>query len=368
MGNMSDLNPIRRSARCCYYALRFASARSDYLANGRKCPYLLLDTPEHGNIGDQAIALAERQLLDEWFGPGSYFEVTANQIEGFEKTLAKLSPMNQVILVHGGGFLGALWPNEEYRFRRILEAFKGHRIVVLPQTVTFDRTTSEGEAFFQESVTSWCVHSDLIICCRERQSERFVSENFPGVHALLTPDVVLGLDAPVTHDERHGVLLCMRADRERVLDDATIGNLRAAVGSAISGEPIACTDTVIDRRVPPVRREREVFAKLAEFSSARLVVTDRLHGMVFAAITGTPCIALDNSNGKVGRVYEWIAELPYVRFCQSAAEAAEAIRGGVPESGTFPLGEYRGKLVGIRDFIAGTARRAGRRGGQDTEM
>ncbi|WP_455138443.1 polysaccharide pyruvyl transferase family protein [Thermophilibacter sp.] len=315
-----------------------------------------MDTPEHGNIGDQAIALAEQQLLDEWFGPDSYFEVTANQVEGFEKTLAKLSPMNQVILVHGGGFLGSLWPNEEYRFRRILEAFRGHRVVVFPQTVTFDRSTPEGEEFFQESVTSWCSHPDLTICCRERLSERFVSENFPGVRALLTPDVVLGLETPSEHVERHGVLFCMRADRERVLDDVTVKSLSAAVKAALPGEPIAYTDTAVDHRVPPKRREREVFAKLAEFSSARLMVTDRLHGMVFAAITGTPCVALNNSNGKVGRVYEWIAELSYVRFFQNVDEAVEAIRDSVPKPGVFPLHKHRGKLGDIRSLIAEAAR------------
>lgn len=322
-----------------------------YYLFGRAHPFLLIDTPVHGNIGDQAIALAEQQLLDEWFEPGSYFEVTANQIEGFERALAKLSPMNQVILVQGGGFLGALWPNEEYRFRRILGAFESHRVVVFPQTVTFDRATPEGEAFFKESVVSWCAHPDLTICCRERQSKRFVAENFPGVHALLTPDAVFGLEVPSMRTKRRGVLLCMRADRERVLDDATVGSLRRAVEAALPSEPIACTDTVVNWHVSSARREREVFSKLSEFSSARLVVTDRLHGMIFAAITGTPCVALNNSNGKVGRVHEWIAELPYVKFYQNALEAAEAIRGGVPELGMFPFEDYREELGGVRDLI-----------------
>lgn len=365
---MSARNPIKRVTRRCYYALRFAPAAARFLVTSRIRPYLLVDMPEHGNIGDQAIALSEQQLLDEWFGLGSHFEVTANQVEGFEKALAKLSPMNQVILVHGGGFLGALWPNEEYRFRRILEAFQDHRVVVFPQTVTFDRSTPEGEVFFQESVASWCAHPDLTICCRERQSERFVSENFPGVRTLLTPDVVLGLETPSAHADRHGVLLCMRADRERDLDDAIVGSLCAAVEAALPREPIDYTDTVIGRRVQPKRREREVLAKLSEFSAARLVVTDRLHGMVFAAITGTPCVALNNSNGKVGRVYEWIAELPYVRFCQNADEAIEAIRSNVPEPGTFPLEEYRGKLGDIRILVAREAWGTTFRDGQDTEM
>lgn len=348
---MSIMSPIRTSARWCYRAVRFASTVARFLIIARRRPFLLIDTPEHANIGDQAIALAERQLLDEWFGPKSYFEVTANQIDGFEKFLEKVSPVSQIVLVHGGGFLGTLWPNEEHRFRRIIDAFESHRVVVFPQTVTFDCSTHEGEMLFQGSVASWGAHPDLTICCRERKSESLISESFPGVEALLTPDVVLGLKAPAPEAERRGVLFCMRSDRERVLDDATVGSLRDVVEGSIPGEPITYTDTVINRRVSPGRREREVFAKLIEFSRARLVVTDRLHGMVFAAITGTPCVALDNSNGKVGRVYEWISQLTYVRFCRNVAEATEAIRSGVQKPGLFPLEEYRGKLERIRDLI-----------------
>ena len=46
------------------------------------------------------------------------------------------------------------------------------------------------------------------------------------------------------------------------------------------------------------------------------MITDRLHGMVFAAITSTPCIALSNYNQKVKGTYEWIKHLPYIRFIE----------------------------------------------------
>lgn len=34
--------------------------------------------------------------------------------------------------------------------------------------------------------------------------------------------------------------------------------------------------------------------KYIKFRECELVITDRIHGMIFAAITGTPCIALSN--------------------------------------------------------------------------
>lgn len=33
-----------------------------------------------------------------------------------------------------------------------------------------------------------------------------------------------------------------------------------------------------------------------QFRSLQLIVTDRLHGMIFAAITSTPCIVFGNFN------------------------------------------------------------------------
>ena len=60
-------------------------------------------------------------------------------------------------------------------------------------------------------------------------------------------------------------------------------------------------------------RKEEVEKKLEEFKMAKLVVTDRLHGMIFAAITGTNCIVLNSRSRKLKGCYEWIRSLGYIR-------------------------------------------------------
>ena len=57
--------------------------------------------------------------------------------------------------------------------------------------------------------------------------------------------------------------------------------------------------------------ENDKETKLAEFmeemSTKKLVVTDRLHGMILAYITKTPCIVFENSNHKIRSTYEtWL--------------------------------------------------------------
>lgn len=46
--------------------------------------------------------------------------------------------------------------------------------------------------------------------------------------------------------------------------------------------------------------------------------------MIFAAITGTPCIAVDNISQKVSGVYQWIKYLDYVR-CVKVEEIDEKL-------------------------------------------
>ena len=334
---------VGRTARWCVTKKKLAEFRR----SGIDRPFLLIDTPEHGNIGDQAIALAEQRLLSCWFGDESYFEITASQVDGYEGEFAKLSPMNQVVLIHGGGFLGALWPNEEYRFRRILEAFSDHKVVVFPQTVTFDSVSEGGQEFLDDSRRIYMAHPDLTIFCRERRTLTFMQGAFPEVRAELVPDVVLSLETSLTNERRSGILLCMRSDIERALDDAQAAKLAEATKRMFPGVSAKWTDTVVPRQISMNRRAQEVSGKLREFSQAQLVITDRLHGMVFAAITGTPCIALNNGNGKVGAVYEWISDLPYIFFAKSVEEAVMKIESGLHEPEPYPREKFVSLLAPI---------------------
>ena len=59
-------------------------------------------------------------------------------------------------------------------------------------------------------------------------------------------------------------------------------------------------------------RKQFIDKKIREFSEYSLVITDRLHAMVFSALGHTPCIAFDNSSKKVSGVYEWIKDNQFV--------------------------------------------------------
>lgn len=105
-------------------------------------------------------------------------------------------------------------------------------------------------------------------------------------------------------NDRNGVLLCFRSDLEKVLDSSLVGEIKHSLKQ--QDIPFFETDTVLPANIPIDQRNSELNRKLSQFQTSKLVITDRLHGMLFAAITGTPCIALDNVSKKVSGAYNWI--------------------------------------------------------------
>ena len=112
--------------------------------------------------------------------------------------------------------------------------------------------------------------------------------------------------------EREGILLCFRSDKESLLCEDVRKRIRVIAGEY--SEKTQYTSTVLPFAIQTEERGRYLEEKINEFKRSELVITDRLHGMIFAAITGTPCIALNNSSKKVEGVYQWIRKNDYIRF------------------------------------------------------
>ena len=76
--------------------------------------------------------------------------------------------------------------------------------------------------------------------------------------------------------------------------------------------------------------------KLQEFSQYRLIITDRLHGMVFSYVVGTPCIAIDNKTGKSKALYnDWIKNSPLIKIGNLENEEVEMPVNVIPDKIEF---------------------------------
>ena len=281
---------------------------NNYKRKIKNCKLILLQTPLHGNLGDQAIALAETDIMDEM---GLSFLEYPQSI-GIESKLAKATPSDKIIVITGGGFLGDLWPNEEQRIRDTISAFCHNPIIVFPQTVCFDLNSESGKECFELSRSIYESHDNLKLFVREKFSYDFIRHNLPRINVELVPDIVMLYQTIPNPKERKGCLFCIRNDKEKTVTDEEIIKLQNAVRDFFSD--IIYTDTVVKEKINLTNRKEIVDDKLSEFASAELIVTDRLHGMIFAAITETPCIVINSLSHKIRGCYEWLKDLDYIQM------------------------------------------------------
>lgn len=267
-------------------------------------------TPVHGNIGDHAIAKAVTDMLDGMHL--KYIEVTISDLLMLSKTISIGKMNGKPILVNGGGNLGELWPKLERLFRKVIIKNPDSKIICLPNTIYYD-DTKKGNQELRKSVSIYNRHKSLKICTREKISYDLVRKLYNDV--VLIPDMVLSMNESKEKYKRNGCLVCFRKDKEKTLGSEEYEKCIAEVKTLFNDVSITDTDSL--DYIPIENRNDEIRKKLDQFRSAELVVTDRLHGMIFSAITGTPCIVLDSRSHKVRGCYEWIKNLDNIVLAET---------------------------------------------------
>jgi len=281
--------------------------------------------PEHGNLGDHAIAHAENTFFRTYFPDALIMEVSYKHYLYDRPGIIKNIRKGDILATHGGGYFGMIYFHDEEMVRDIITTFPQNKIVVMPQTIFFDDSErSKKELIISKSIMS--SHPHLIFCAREKGSYNFVISNnllVSNSNCHLIPDMFLYRDEDLHNSARKGILLCFRRDHESIID--TFQKREIEGMASRTGEKVSWTDTVIDNPISIKERGIALDSKLNEFRSAKLVITDRLHGMFFAAVTGTPCIAFDNISGKIKGCYQWIKKLGYIQMNDNPSELIDHI-------------------------------------------
>ena len=295
-----------------------------YARFSRKKKIFLLGTPEHGNLGDHLIALSEKIFFENYFPDYEFFDCTMPFAKDCTDILQRTVRQEDILCLCGGGWLGTKWKHNEDFVRKIIKTFQKNPVVILPQTVYYENS----EAYAREGAEIYAKHKRLLVCVREKASYRFMIDNgFSKVdNTLLMPDFALlyqGYKADINTRESL-IQICLRTDVEKIVPDDMAYLIREKAGRVARIQNI--TTNIGPEKVGTDKREAKVLEKLSEISKGRLLVTDRLHAMIFAAITGTPCLAFDNATHKVKGVYEWIKQLDYIRMVDTAQDFAGQIQ------------------------------------------
>ena len=109
--------------------------------------------------------------------------------------------------------------------------------------------------------------------------------------------------------KRSGILVVLRKDKESYFSQQ---DKQALVDYLKDNYKVTVTDNTNGGSFNNEIRERRLYEFWNTFSSAQVVVTDRLHGMIFSAITHTPCVVARSQDHKIVSTYEWVKDVPTI--------------------------------------------------------
>jgi pyruvyl transferase EpsI len=305
MNALKKLIPFRLKVK--YHILRMNLTQNpvfqlkDY-PKGKKI-FLFL-AADYGNLGDVALTYAEIQYLKQHLPDHSVVEIiTRDSIEGIHFAKKHAGP-NDLISILGGGNMGSIYPGLENIRQIIIDAFPNHKIISFPQSIHF-ANTKEGHRALQKAISVYSRHKKLTLVARDKKSYSLMHGHFKKNQVLLTPDIVFTQNQTEPALPRSGVILSLRQDLEKGLTNQQEKILNQLIAEHF--EQITHYDTNIGHSF---LSNTDKYAALqdiwAAYKKAQLIVTDRLHGMIFAYITRTPCLVLPNNNHKIEAAYDWI--------------------------------------------------------------
>lgn len=278
------------------------------------CGFLLL-TPQHDNLGDHAIALSEtlffeKQLLN-------VVEITGKELNTILKRpgLFKKLIGDKTIFFQGGGYLGTLWYDAELQLRQVIQLFPDNKKIIFPQTIYYENSQF-GRKELEKSIEIYNQDNHLTIMAREKSSYEYMKAHYCN-NIYLMPDMVLYLKPHIQKYKRYGAMTLFRSDLEKTMDDSERELIIKYLKTKLKDVEISDMNSN-EAVLLPKHREKALNEKFAQLSSKKLVVTDRLHGMIFCAITGTPCIVLNSKSPKVKGVYDWfLKDCEYIFFMEN---------------------------------------------------
>ena len=311
------------------------------LPRGAACA--LIDYPNHANAGDSAIWLGERACLRRANVSVAYL----CDMFTFSKTVIGSRLRDAVILIHGGGNLGDIWPGRQSWREEVIMAFPDRKIIQLPQTIHFRerRNLQRARAVFDG-------HPDLTILVRDRRSLELARNEFRA-KSELCPDMAFALGVlPRVHPARDPIVCLARTDLE------SSGLARAKLACGVTRvdwarDPISTIFRTGSQwlfsecdRVKALRRflpglswgfaqcglfdhmaRRNLGRGCGMLSRGNVVITDRLHGHILSLLLGIPHVLLDNTYGKLARFFEtWTKECRLAFWAGNPDEAFQQAR------------------------------------------
>lgn len=283
-----------------------------FVREGDRPTAFLLLAPDYGNIGDLAIGVAQIDYLRRRIPGYNVVSVPLAETYAWLRSIKHQIREGDLAFLVGGGNTGDLYPRAHFGRIFVIRYLRRVPIISFPQSIIY---SSEGAkaTYGRREGAAFSSHPALRLFVRERTSIKILGEIFDGEIGF-SPDIVLSMsDTPAGQRVRSHALLVLRSDGERTLTPSDHEEIVAAA-AAVAGSVVSQDHEVAFE--PGGDASEVVQSMMDQYRTARVVITDRLHGMIFAAVTGTPCVVLPNSNHKITGTYEdWLRDMcPFIQF------------------------------------------------------
>ena len=308
-------------------------ALTPLLPPGTRCA--LLGFPLHANVGDHAIWLGETT----WLRRHGIQLVEACDAARYsrDRVRSRLGPSG-IVLLHGGGNFGDLWPDGQAFRETVLADFLNHPVIQLPQSIHFRtrRALARARAVVNR-------HPRLTLLVRDHHSLALARRAFAAA-SRLCPDMAFALgplarsgraDIPIVwlarRDHESRGIPRLRSRAVRVVDWVPRRSRPSAVAAWLSRQSRRCQAPAIpDLQTYDAAARRRLAKGCRLLSRGQVVITDRLHGHIVSLLLAIPHVLLDTREGKVGHFVEtWTEGEALVRWARSPAVALRLARAWV---------------------------------------
>lgn len=339
--------------------IRATTAATVRQAIGDVSEVALLDAPNQRNVGDSLIWAGELAYLKRLGVRIAY----ASDTRSFDEKRFRRAHPSGVVLLHGGGNFGDLWPSHQEHRESLTRALPDYRFVQLSQSIFFG---SEERAAKADRIIG--AHPDFQLLTRDRLSLARAERQLPSIRSAYCPDMALGWDSDLAGEEavpREEILVIAREDKEQAsglhrVGENWIAGLKTRVTDWTSyrEDPldwrVARSLATLNHKAIAARRKLglplptlsskrmlqtlssinaiNVWGATKLYSSARVVVVDRLHAHILALLLGIDHVVLDNNYRKLGSVFdEYTGAFTTANYATSVPEARQLVLRAVEE-------------------------------------
>lgn len=278
---------------------------------------ILLMQPEYGNLGDQAIAYATELFFQNTFPEREILKFSEEDTLRQLKNILANARNDDIFVLQGGGNMGDLYPNIE-RLRRycIKHITKGY-LISMPTTAYFTESKF-GKIEQKRSVEAYNNNRNILFLAREEFTFRWMNSHVTSNSSELVPDIVFYLNGKIRilQEDRNTPLIVLRRDAESNFTEDEQNKLIEHINRLYPD--LFLFDTMVTRKISKESRQIEVGSIIREFFRAKFVITDRMHAMVFCALTNTPCVVMKSHDNKIIGMYEWIKEVKNIKLIEKS--------------------------------------------------